>query len=1016
MSKPSSRLSKFRSYSYYHVLVMCDSSNTADMLARSKNLDIWQHATSGTKAIDDRPGTRDLGKYSPKCVTDENGKCVGRYVVLIDGSTDAAFAITQVKVTSATAASAVKDDMNTSLAVEGSLTISEPKGVAFLDQVVRCGIALGVDNSQIVYALKTFFVGHSYDPIQSDTPASINDIPPVTFITYDVTGSFTEQGGQYEMMFVSVANGAARLPQYSNAVKAMNITTGETLEQTLTNLQTNIRDNYTRYYACVRKQLAELHTAEAQQLLDSLCEVTYTIEVDEPYKNNAAYRVTDIPAQQSDTAACDSSDKKLSFPRNTSIESAISEIMRRCPRVMADMSEGDASDNAKYEYKVHSCVKSTPLSGSDASPGKMAYEVRYNVKRYPKPSNIAYDSGFTTFSKDEDEIRSDPNFHKIRQNIIEFDYMYTGKNIDILEFDLKVNMGLAYLQSATLANTFKDQLERTPNVVQSLVGPSVDLNAKNRFVPGPPVQTPVFFGKQIAHPKLLNTRDANATIQGAYTLAKHASLEVAEAKVRIVGNDRMLATTNRSTSAESMIAGEPPVVASPRSETDADFKFWGYVPAYVKINIKMPRENDDFALFTGQTTADGTAVAASADYSRDFWFDGYYYVVGIEHVFENGEFTQILDMISIPKTSAFGSTKKTSNDTKPTTFDTRLTECYDSSTGCGKTPPSGSGKTTNQPAHVPSKPPSDGTKSSDGTKPMTKNDATSALLASPKLENVKGWNQASEPVKQAILRAAQRYSVPKEVLAQFCYQESKFDPSIVHPKSKATGLFQFLSNSWDSSVLGTDENLTKSVFDDKSKRLDPQLNAYAAARYYQINADIINSTDVGDLYLAHFLGAGGPTGKKGAWRIVKEDNENNGTKTLTEVFGEELAKSIANANKPYVTANMTVRQLREWAKSKMAETLIEPYVVTKPFTKAESASDTLVKPGAPTSNAIKSATKEAPVIAKDVIAAHQNCKVQEEDTKNSEKTSCPKKEETERRTKAAETAEGGQISNEMSTG
>lgn len=977
MSKPASRLSAFRSYSYYHVLVMCDSTDTADRLAESVQPDVWRHATDDTRAADSRPNTPNLGKYSPKCVQDENGKCVGRYIVLIDGSSDAAFTINQVKITSATAANAVNGDQNTSLAVEGSLALSEPKGVAFLDQVVKCSVALGVDNSQIVYGLKTFFVGYVYDEEHGDIPVSISDIPPVNFITYDVTGSFTEQGGTYEMLFVAIANGASRLPQYSKAVTSMNFRSGADLKSTFDNLNAAIDASYDRYYTCIEKQLESIGTPEATALRDSLCRVKYTITVDKPYANDKSYVVTDGPVQYNNTGSC-SEAKPWTFPPNTSIEAAIATIMGRCEKVQTDMSKGDPATGVKYEYKIHSCVKSSPISGSDASTGKLQYEVKYTIRQFITPKTIANDSGFAKFAQDEDQIRRDPAYDKLRKNIIEFDYIYTGNNTDILEFDIKVNMGLAYLQTATLANTFKGQLERTATSAQGASSQSFGTSINGRFIPGTVVQTPVFFGKQIVHPKLLNRKDSNSAIQGAYTLAKHASLEVAEATMRIAGNDRLLATTSRSTSASSMLAGPPAEDATSEEAREADFKYWNYVPAYAKINIKMPRENDDFALFTGQTSNDGTPTTSSTDYARDFWFDGYYYVVGIEHVFENGEFTQMLDMISIPKTSAFGSTKGSSEPS----FDVKVDECYDSKTGCGKTP-TRVGPTKENAALLPEQPP-----------PVPKDhqefnnqDATSILKNATSLSKIKGWDAPysgtkngrperitiAPEVKAAIQRAGSQTGIDPLLLAQVCYQESAFNPKATNPSS-ATGLFQFVSSTWKD--LKRDDVLTSSVLSDLNSRYDPYLNAYAGAKYVLYNKSILQNSlgksftpTSADLYLAHFAGAGGAT-----W-VIKADHETGGAATLTYAYRnhpKELDKVI-KYNSPYITRDMTVRDFRAWAASKLATALINPLAPVQPQQYPISLADDLLS-GNMTELTI---ARNIPA-AKDKISAQQDCKAQEE--------------------------------------
>jgi hypothetical protein len=92
--------------------------------------------------------------------------------------------------------------------------------------------------------LKTFFVGYTNDGSTGDSVEYISDISPIQFIVYDVTGSFTESGGQYKMEFVPCVNGATRLPQYSKVASAINITAGESLEACIAALEKNINANY----------------------------------------------------------------------------------------------------------------------------------------------------------------------------------------------------------------------------------------------------------------------------------------------------------------------------------------------------------------------------------------------------------------------------------------------------------------------------------------------------------------------------------------------------------------------------------------------------------------------------------------------------------------------------------------------------------------------------------------------------------------------------------------------------
>lgn len=953
MSTPSNRLSQFRTYSYYHVLAMCDCSATADALAQSQTMDVWEHATPQTMAADERPQSKNLGRYAPKRVEGS-----GKYIILINGSTDAAYVITDAKWSTATAAAAVPGDRSTSIAVEGSLKVSEPKGIAFLDQVVQCSIALGVDAAQVVFVLKTVFVGHAFDSQTGDFQDTITDIPPINFIAYDVTGSFTEMGGSYDIQFVAAAHGAARLPQYGKAVNAMSLTADSSLETTLRRLQDNINTNYEKYFNCVYSQIESTNGGpEKEAMLKSLRKVKYVIEVGDDYadKNGQVkYTVTNQPQQFKNTSGCGDR-AQVTFPASTSIEGAISTIMLMCPQVQSDMSVGDTSTGVKYEYKVHTALKSTPVDGADEN--TLEYTVYYRVERFMVPKTLSYVPAFQTLGKDSAELKNNPDFDRIKRNIIEFDYMYTGKNIDILEFDMKVNMGMAYLQTATLANTFKSQLERGSN--RQMQASAQDMNNQSVRFGGAIVQTPVFFGSQIKMPNLTNQQNASTAIQSAYTLSKHASLEVAEAAMTITGSERLLGTTNITTSPEHVVNGAKRDVSATNTPSAADFADWSYFPAYVKVNIKMPRDNDDFALFTGQSSTGDPNDPGATDYARDFWFDGYYYVYGIEHIFESGEFKQNLQMIGIPQKSAFDATKN--NSSREVDITQNVSSCFDNQIGCGPSTPAPNGGTAANTA-VPETPPSGNTNPTNIADANTINDCANTP------DNVIGWSKASEAVKAAITSAAQHYGMSVVTMAQMCAIESNFNATAKAPTSSASGLYQFISGTWNGLVkAGSVAGLTKADIVPVSintastdPRYNPQKNAYAGAVFLRDNARAIGSFNAGDLYLAHFLGPA--TAKK----VVQNCQTTGGGSLFSSVISRDTFAAIKKANSTIVKDSTTCLDIRTWAANKMANKL-----TNKPAKAAQTTP--------PPATATTPATPPAPVVprtADQPIASIQNCATQ----------------------------------------
>ena len=101
MSRPLNPLSKFRSYSYYHVLAICDSTATADLLADETKAEKWLHPT-GPAGIGSEKNRENLGPFSVRFMDEK--KASGRFCILINGATDSRYTIVKANWVSATAA------------------------------------------------------------------------------------------------------------------------------------------------------------------------------------------------------------------------------------------------------------------------------------------------------------------------------------------------------------------------------------------------------------------------------------------------------------------------------------------------------------------------------------------------------------------------------------------------------------------------------------------------------------------------------------------------------------------------------------------------------------------------------------------------------------------------------------------------------------------------------------------------------------------------------------------------
>lgn len=398
-------------------------------------------------------------------------------------------------------------------------------------------------------------------------------------------------------------------------------------------------------------------------------------------------------------------------------------------------------------------------------------------------------------------------------------------------------------------------------------------------------------------------------------MAKHASLEVAEATVKIIGNPNLYSSMADNTRPESVKANtSAPTEAetTPTEDRTADYKNWSNMPALAKINIYMPSHNDDVALLMGTT---GDSRDSPPDYTRKFWYDGYYYVYGIEHSFAEGEFTQVLMMVALPNGSLLETGKLDSESEKTVKS---ITDCYDSKSAIRSNPNTPPPNVAFTPADPPSQVKEAPKDANSGVSVTNRPDAetlNSAPGGSP--ADVKGWDKATPAVQNAILNAAKSTGVDAKLLAQFAYIESSFRADAKAGTSTATGLYQHLNGTWMDLVRrGSIKTIPSNTPKEAAlpKRTDPESSALGGAAYIQLNAAAIKSSKAGDLYLAHFSGPGV------AKKIVAACNSGRGGDSLESVLGASQIGKMRSANK-FLNDISTAEGLRSWAAKKMANSL-----------------------------------------------------------------------------------------------
>lgn len=585
MSTPTNPLSRFHTYSYHHILMV---ANDISIVRAFEQREIsLTSLTSPSFANDDL-------KITPKKLKNSNGE----YVVLINGATDAEFVMSKVNWSTFVAGVTGNNYTLTNALVEGSMEVLEPKGFRFLNAIKRSLDALEVHPSTAFFVLKTVFVGHNDD----GSVEIINNVKPFSFTILDIVANFDETGSTYTIEFVGTTNGTSKMPHYINAgIKGIHLSDDSKLSTAIAKLNYKIHEAYEDYKKDVT---AKLNITTGQDITDFYRLVLYSIELDPQYLDDR-YKIDQLNETVQDKGGDNKEGITLSFGSKTTIDSMIYKIMNLCSRVHED-SKGKNNDGKKLIFKIHSTIEDR-TSASFRNFGSEIW-VKYLITPYEVPvvSKQNASTGYLANVQSED--------------VLEFDYIYTGKNVDILSMDLKMQMGLQFFYTLTASSNMS-----TPKGTRKFKMPDdgIEVSAsaeeshnKRRNL------TPLFFPSTSTETTSKHLKKPAEKLNFESLLKRHAALESLETKIEIHGNpyilnDLVLTPSELSNSANN------------RSGNTA-FRNWHKRPALIKVNVKMPNTND----YNFSPTS--------------FWYEGYYMPIEIVSSFDGGEFRQTIDMISLP--------------------------------------------------------------------------------------------------------------------------------------------------------------------------------------------------------------------------------------------------------------------------------------------------------------------------------------------------------------------------------
>lgn len=600
MSNPQNILGKFRSYAYHHILMVCNNTEAAEELTNTSEITIFQRSD---ESIQDRKL-----RYAPRSINPKNPR--NQYITLIDGTTDARFYITEASweniIATENTVGTGGIPGSTSMSMEGELEIIEPLGARFLNVLTNACDSLKTDPVGLVYVLKTIFVGHNDD----GTTEMISNIKPLLFINYDITAIFDSSGAKYKFGFIGAVNGMSKLQQVQKIFNGLNFNIGNgTLEDTFKILEKKVNEKYndflrrakleftkTLYNDAKGKNEAPLSPGEAIKQASAFFDKNYRkveYRIFAPEYNSQRYKAGD-----NESVRIKSKQELGSFNYGYSlgIEEIIKKVMASSTGVIDDGNSRGTKDGKAYVYKIVSGLRST----------NDKFIVEYHIKKYEYVV-VPFDA----FSKGED-------YKPAEGQLITFNYIFTGKNVDIKNFDIKMEMGMAFFEIAATTDTLP---ESKPQAISKGGGSSVVAGTGKTIRS----KTPLFLGSKMTQPMARNTRHPGDSAFFQSLLNRQAALENIEAKMTIYGNiqllDEMLIVPSKLKDTET----EKPVkdaTINPR---------WLSTPTLIKVNIKMPVDTND----------------VNTEY-EDFWYTGFYSLFSVKNIFQDGEFLQELDLLSIP--------------------------------------------------------------------------------------------------------------------------------------------------------------------------------------------------------------------------------------------------------------------------------------------------------------------------------------------------------------------------------
>lgn len=579
-------LKKFRTYSYHHILMVTNSSGFVDTINQQKGLGVDVYLHPDLKGTGSRLDVQEL-----------NGN---QYVVIANTTTDSNFIFENIEIHTIVGAITPTEGNPMVSSLFGNtikMTVVEPFGTRFIEFILGACNALKIDQGQAIIVLKTIFVGHRDD----GEIETITDYEAFPFIFQDIGFSFSSSGTIYTIEALPLINGITNLPTFTIIGGQSFSVEGNTLKHFI--------DAFNKHL----KNVSEKARNEAKASGKSFSVPDYVIILEGKGYSEPSYNLDNFIRYRDKTT---SNIWQYSVPLNTSIIDQLYHVLGNCEKIQEEQKPKNFQNGVATVYTplIHS--KMVQTKEGDQIKTTYYYYIRKREQKILKKDEAKRRLQQTTSTTSE-EVQQKQKFQRFlaeqlsKSNLIEFDFIFSGKNDDVLRFDMLFEFGLGALYNSIIPNQPIEQNKQisSPEITTNEKGKnSITTTGQNLVLP-------------YTHSNPLKNPGAYEQFQ--LLLRRYALFETFTSQIEITGNPRLFGMiVNDKIYSSSQIE---------RNNTETIFPF------FAKINVYMPR-----------VTSTGFVDFKEGNYDKEksfadpFWYDGIFTVQEVINKFSEGRFTQTL--------------------------------------------------------------------------------------------------------------------------------------------------------------------------------------------------------------------------------------------------------------------------------------------------------------------------------------------------------------------------------------